>query len=105
MCPVSIHVLFIMETLHPLFAEVFDLLKDLLTDTASTGTPPRPSVGVGRELRYPPLYSVEEYIILHLRRIDGRWIAITRTEKAFAMRAGNEERETAFVGWFKRWKN
>lgn len=65
-------------------------------------TPKNPSGGTGGELRYPPSYSVEDYIRLHALEIDARRFAIVQTGEALAMRAGLEKRKTVIAGWLGR---
>lgn len=64
-----------------------------------------PSDGTRGELRHPPPYSAEEYILLHIPKIVVRRFAIMPTGVAFVMRAGIQERESAFAGCFKRRKH
>lgn len=47
---------------------------------------------------------MEEYISLHVQKRNTRRRMIKPTEEVCVMRAGFKERETAFAGSFKRWK-
>lgn len=47
---------------------------------------------------------MEEYIRLLMPSVDVRPFAIMPTGEAFVMRAGLENRETAFAVWLKSWK-
>lgn len=103
--PVSIYASFTMENWSRLFAAVSDLLHDVLTESALMGTLRTPSGETGGELLYPPPYSFEKYIRLQAPIIDVRSFATMLTREAFTMRAGYEKRQTAFAGWFQKWKH
>lgn len=48
---------------------------------------------------------MEEYIRLHLPKIDARCFPKTPTGKAFVIRAGLAELGTAFASWLKSWRH
>lgn len=73
------------------FADISHLAENVATHTASMGTPLTSLGDTVDELRYPPLYGVEDYICLHLFRIRAHGFAIMPTDKAFTMPTGLEE--------------
>lgn len=94
-----------MQNWFQFFADIFDLPDDDSIDTAFMDTAGTPLGGTGNELRYSPLYSVEEYINLYFSKIDARRFAIIPSGVLFTMHAVYEERATAFIGWFKSYKH
>lgn len=88
-----------------LFADISDSLQNVSTDTASMSTPATTSLGTRGELRYSSPCNEDKNVRLYVSKIDAHWFAIMETEEAFVMRAGLTEQETAFEGWFKKWKH
>lgn len=60
--------------------------------------------GACKERRYPPPCSVEDNIQSHVLKRNTRPFAITQSSQTFTIRAGYEEPETAYAGWYMRWK-
>lgn len=104
MCPCFKISLFDTKNFFRLLAVVFDLLKYSSTDGGWIGTPGTPSGGTGGESPYPPSYSAVEYIRLNVAKISADRFKIGSIRKAFMIQAGRKEQDTAFTGWFKRWK-
>lgn len=69
------------------------------------GTPGAQLGGACVELWYLPPYSVEDYIQSHLPKINTRLFVIAPSGQGFTIRAGYEERETAYVGLCKSWNH
>lgn len=88
-----------------LLAYDLNLPDDVLLVTALMDTPGMQSVWTFGVLRYPPVYSFENYISLHVINMNKRQLAIMPSIQAFTMRAGFDEKETAIAGWCKRWKH
>lgn len=70
--PCFTYALSIRENWFQLLADSCDLPDDASKNTAFMGTPVTPSDGAGGKLRYPPPYSVEEFIPLHIPKMDAR---------------------------------
>lgn len=90
-------VLFTVENWFRIPSDSSDLLDNVSTGTVSMGTPATPSGGKAGKLRFLPPYNVEEYIHLHLPKIDARSFAIMPSGEMFVMRTCPEEQETAFA--------
>lgn len=67
-------------------------------------TPGKSSGKTGGGRRYPPPYSAEKYIGLHILIIYARQIAIMSNGEVFTMRGSSKDRETTFAGWVNGWK-
>lgn len=73
---------------------VYDLGVSIITAVGARGT-----------LRFPRLYSVDEYIRHWSSRLNARWFAIFPVSLSLALILGRIERETAYVGWRGRSKH
>lgn len=74
------------------------MLNNISIDTVSMGTPVTPSDGTGGDLLYAPPYSVEEFICIHVPKIDARRFLMMPAGEVFVVRAGPEDRQAAFAG-------
>lgn len=90
---VSIFVLFTKEKLSRLFAEVSDLVDDVLTDTTSMGTAVTLPGGSGDELQYPQPWTVKEYICLHVQKIEAYQFVIMPFGESCTMCVGYVEQQ------------
>lgn len=90
--------MFSIQDVFQLLCDVSELLKDVSKDTALMDTPGTSLGGTGRELRYQPPSSIEEYVLLHAIKNDASRFAL---KKAFTMSAGYQEQDMAFACWFK----
>lgn len=85
-------------------AVVSDFFDDVLIVAVTMVTPVKPSRRPDSDLRYLLLYNLEEYICLHVTKVDLLRLPMMPTGETLVMRPGFEKQEMAFASCSKRWK-
>lgn len=75
--------------------------KSVPEKTAASNT----AVGAGGTLRFPPPYSVDEYIRRWWSGLDARRCAFLPAGSTLKVMAVRVERETRYAGWWRRWEH
>lgn len=95
--------LFTMRKCFRVLGDVFYLLNNASTDSATACTRIASSIGTGGGLWYTSPYNTKEYIRLHVPKISTGRFSMMWTAKESVMHGGFEEEERAFPGLCKRW--
>lgn len=88
-----------MEIWFLLLTDTFDRLDDVSVDIALMRAPETPLVRAGGELRYPPLYRVEDLIGFPVPKVDARRFKMMRSGEPLSIRSVYVEWEAVFSGW------
>lgn len=56
-------------------------------------------------LRYPPPYTVDDYISRYVSCLNAHRSAVMPVSQALILKVGVEEREKAYAGWQRCWKH
>lgn len=63
------------------------------------------AVGACGLMRYPSPYPVDEYFLRYVSRLDACQLAMMPVSRTLNDNVCNEEQETAYTRWWRRWKH